>query len=94
MVSAANPDEVKGRNYTVRQLLDDFDRDLGTHLKGQPDVEATVRTTMGKSYLDLGLYDKLLGVIIVHSAMVLPFVIIVTAGVFASVSRHSVSESA
>jgi multiple sugar transport system permease protein len=40
------------------------------------------------TFIDLGLYDKLLGVIIVHSAMVLPFVIIVTAGVFASVSRE------
>lgn len=40
------------------------------------------------TFIDLGLYDTLAAVVIVHSAMVLPFVVIVTAGVFASVSRE------
>ncbi|MHC4954651.1 MAG: tetratricopeptide repeat protein [Planctomycetota bacterium] len=58
ILSSADPDEVNGRNYTVRQLLDDFDRELGTQLKDQPEVEAMIRQTMGNSYRALGLYDK------------------------------------
>jgi multiple sugar transport system permease protein len=49
---------------------------------------AILAIPLAVTFIDLGLYDKLLGVIIVHSAMVLPFVVIVTAGVFASVSRE------
>jgi multiple sugar transport system permease protein len=49
---------------------------------------AILAIPLAVTFIDLGLYDKLLGVVIVHSAMVLPFVIIVTAGVFASVSRE------
>ncbi len=58
MLGSADPHEAKGRNYTVRQLLDDFDRDLGTRLTGDPEVEAAVRTTMGIAYQNLGLHDK------------------------------------
>jgi len=47
---------------------------------------AILAIPLAVTFIDLGLYDKLIGVIIVHSAMVLPFVVIVTAGVFASVS--------
>ena len=49
---------------------------------------AILSIPLAVTFIDLGLYDKLLGVIIVHSAMVLPFVVIVTAGVFASVSNE------
>ncbi len=49
---------------------------------------AILAIPLAVTFIDLGLYDKLIGVIIVHSAMVLPFVVIVTAGVFASVSRE------
>jgi multiple sugar transport system permease protein len=49
---------------------------------------AILAIPLAVTFIDLGLYDKLLGVIIVHSAMVLPFVVIVTAGVFATVSRE------
>ena len=49
---------------------------------------AILAIPLAVTFIDLGLYDKLLGVIIIHSAMVLPFVVIVTAGVFATVSRE------
>lgn len=49
---------------------------------------AILAIPLAVTFIDLGLYDKLIGVIIIHSAMVLPFVIIVTAGVFATVSRE------
>jgi serine/threonine protein kinase/Flp pilus assembly protein TadD len=58
MLSSADPHETRGERYTLRMLLDDFDRDLGTRLEGQPDVEASVRTTIGAAYLGLALPDK------------------------------------
>lgn len=49
---------------------------------------AILAIPLAVTFIQLNLYDTLLGVVIVHSAMVLPFVVIVTAGVFASVSRE------
>ena len=40
------------------------------------------------TFIQIGLYDTLQGVIIIHTAMVLPFIVIVTAGVFLGVSRE------
>jgi tetratricopeptide (TPR) repeat protein len=53
---AANPHEVRGAAYTVRQLLDDFTRGLHERLAGQPAVEARVRSTVGNAYRLLGEY--------------------------------------
>jgi len=58
LLGAADPDEVKGKDYTVRQLLDDFDRGLGARLSEEPEVEASVRVTMARAYLALGLPDR------------------------------------
>ena len=58
MLGSADPHSTKGPDYTVRQLLDDFDRDLTRQLTGEPLVEATIRTTMGKAYRGLGLLDR------------------------------------
>jgi serine/threonine protein kinase/cytochrome c-type biogenesis protein CcmH/NrfG len=55
---AANPDELKGSDYTVRNLLDDFSSGLGNQFKDQPEVEASVRETIGKAYYRLGVSDK------------------------------------
>jgi tetratricopeptide (TPR) repeat protein len=55
---AANPDELKGSDYTVRNLLDDFSSGLGNQFKDQPEVEASVRETIGKAYYRLGVPDK------------------------------------
>jgi tetratricopeptide (TPR) repeat protein/predicted Ser/Thr protein kinase len=56
MLSSASPYEEKGPDYTVRQLLDDFVAGLHDQLADQPEVEATVRQTVGKTYGALGLY--------------------------------------
>jgi multiple sugar transport system permease protein len=40
------------------------------------------------TFLRLGLYDNVLSVALVHTAMALPFVILVTSGVFAAVSNE------
>ncbi len=58
MLASANPEEVKGADYTVRQLLDDFSEDLGDQLQDQPEVEATIRSTIGKAYWRLGINEK------------------------------------
>jgi multiple sugar transport system permease protein len=49
---------------------------------------AILSIPLAVAFISIGLYDTLLGVVIIHSAMVLPFVVIVTAGVFYSVSRE------
>jgi multiple sugar transport system permease protein len=49
---------------------------------------AILSIPLAVAFIGIGLYDTLLGVVIIHSAMVLPFVVIVTAGVFYSVSRE------
>ncbi len=58
MLSSASPYEEKGPDYTVRQLLDDFVAGLHDQLTNQPEVEATVRQTVGKTYQALGLYAE------------------------------------
>ena len=56
MLSSASPYEEKGPDYTVRHLLDDFVAGLHDQLTDQPEVEATVRQTVGMTYGALGLY--------------------------------------
>jgi tetratricopeptide (TPR) repeat protein len=58
MVAAADPNLENGPNYTVRQLLDDFDRRMEGQLAAQPAVEATVRTAMARAFVNLGLYER------------------------------------
>jgi tetratricopeptide (TPR) repeat protein len=58
MLRSANPDNLKGTDYTVRQLLDAFSTGLDKQLAGQPEVEATVRATIGNAYSRLGLTHK------------------------------------
>lgn len=49
---------------------------------------AILSIPLAVTFIGLHLYDTLAAVVIVHSAMVLPFVVIVTAGVFYGVSRE------
>ncbi|WP_406696780.1 tetratricopeptide repeat protein [Singulisphaera sp. Ch08] len=58
MLASANPDKSKGQNYTVRELLDDFSRRIDHQLERQPEVEATVRRTIGVAYRRLGLTEQ------------------------------------
>ena len=57
-LQSANPDELKGSVYTVRQQLDDFSAGLDNQFQDQPEVEAAVRATLGRAYYRLGLADK------------------------------------
>ena len=58
MLGSASPDQTKGADYTVRELLDHFSADLGDQLKNQPEVEAELRSTIGMVYRRLSLWDK------------------------------------
>jgi serine/threonine protein kinase len=58
MLASSNPDQTKGSQYSVRNQLDDFSAGLGNQLAGQPEVEADIRSIIGKSYWRLGVYDR------------------------------------
>lgn len=49
---------------------------------------AILSIPLAVAFLRLGLYDNVLGVALVHTAMALPFVVLVTAGVFVGVSTE------
>ena len=49
---------------------------------------AILSIPLAVTFVRLGLYDNVIGVALVHTAMALPFVILVTLGVFAGVSNE------
>ena len=53
MLQSADPDQLKGQEYTLRQLLDDFSAGLSDQLASQPEVEADLQKTIGLAYLRL-----------------------------------------
>ena len=57
MLSSADPNTT-GHTLTVAEALDAAAEEVDTKLRSQPEVEADVRSTLGKAYLELGLYDK------------------------------------
>jgi eukaryotic-like serine/threonine-protein kinase len=58
MFGSISPGAGTARDYTVRQLLDDYSADLEKQLPNHPEVEAALQTTLGKSYAVLGDRDK------------------------------------
>jgi serine/threonine protein kinase/tetratricopeptide (TPR) repeat protein len=56
-LESANPDALKGAGFTVRELLDAFSDGLDDQIRGQPEVEATIRRTIGRAYWRLGDLD-------------------------------------
>src|SRR6185503_11330031 len=58
MLFAADPRAVKGPDFTVRQMLDDFSVNLGDQLASEPQVAAVIRSTIGNAYYGLGDYAK------------------------------------
>ena len=49
MIETANPDNGKGIDYTVRQMLEDFAPKLLTSLTNEPEVEASLQFTVGSA---------------------------------------------
>jgi len=60
MLASAQPDQARGRELTVREVLDSaaakLERDSA--FAGDPEIEATLRTTIGDTYTALGEYDR------------------------------------
>jgi non-specific serine/threonine protein kinase/serine/threonine-protein kinase len=54
MLASSSPDGLKGSAYTVRELLDDSSSKLENGSADPPEVEAAIRTAIGKSYWRLG----------------------------------------
>jgi eukaryotic-like serine/threonine-protein kinase len=56
----SDPSKARGNTITAREVLDTGTAKITTELKGDPEVRATLMTTMGSVYTNLGLYDKAL----------------------------------
>jgi tetratricopeptide (TPR) repeat protein len=54
LLGAGHPDHGHSADYTVRQMLDDSAESMLASLADQPDVEATLRCTIGRGYWRLG----------------------------------------
>ena len=57
ILASADPNK-RGRDATVREVLDDAASSMGKRFEGQPRVEARLRYTVGKTYEALGEYDQ------------------------------------
>ncbi len=59
MLQGVGPSVALGRDTTLlREVLDKTAARVGTDLKGQPEVEAELRATLGEVYQSLGHYDQ------------------------------------
>ena len=57
MLSSVDPTEI-GRDVKVYDILEKAAEDIEINLKDQPEVEASLRSTLGNTYVNLGEYDK------------------------------------
>lgn len=59
MLAAADPRAVRGRDVSVRQVLDAAAQRIDSgELADEPEVEAALRSTIGETYLGLGAYAE------------------------------------
>ena len=56
LFKVSDPSEALGNTITAREILDKGAERIGTELADQPDVQATLMSTMGQVYTGLGLY--------------------------------------
>jgi tetratricopeptide (TPR) repeat protein len=54
MLRSADVHNLKGPDYKVRQLLDEFTQKLGDQLHDQPEVEAAIRVIVSEGYASIG----------------------------------------
>ena len=57
MLSSADPTQV-GKDVKVVDVLDKASKKIDSELKAQPEVAAELKTTIGITYENLGIYDK------------------------------------
>jgi serine/threonine protein kinase/Tfp pilus assembly protein PilF len=58
LFQVSDPFEGRGREVTARQVLDSGAARIGSELKDQPEIRATLSNTMGRVYGNLAYYDK------------------------------------
>jgi serine/threonine protein kinase/Flp pilus assembly protein TadD len=59
MLSSVDPSNSKGRDVTVREVLDEAaKRTASGSLASEPEIESSVRNTLGMTYRSLGLYSE------------------------------------
>jgi class 3 adenylate cyclase/serine/threonine protein kinase len=58
MLASFDPAQTQGREATVRVVLDQAAQRLGTTLVDQPEVQAAVRETLGRTYRTLGFFAQ------------------------------------
>ncbi|MCB1032485.1 MAG: serine/threonine protein kinase [Acidobacteria bacterium] len=58
LLEASNPNAGLGQELTVRQVLDQASRALSLELTGQPEVQAQLLETVGRTYQTLGHLDR------------------------------------
>jgi len=58
MLASADPAEAQGRELTVREMLDEASTKASVSLKEEWELQAAVRTTIGKTYEALGFFDQ------------------------------------
>jgi eukaryotic-like serine/threonine-protein kinase len=57
MLSSVDPSEI-GRDVKVYDILEKAAENIETDLIDQPEIEASIRSTLGNTYVNLGEYDK------------------------------------
>lgn len=58
LLGAADPRVARGREVTVSEILDRTGRTLGAAAEGAPEVEASLRRTLGEVWVRLGSFDR------------------------------------
>ncbi len=58
VLASADPDRARGPGWTVREFLDEVDQRVAAELQDQPEIQAALQSTIGRTYASLGLYDR------------------------------------
>jgi serine/threonine protein kinase/Tfp pilus assembly protein PilF len=56
LLASVDPDRAQGREVTVMEVLDTASKNIEGKFKDEPSVEASIRDTLGMTYLNLGKY--------------------------------------
>jgi tetratricopeptide (TPR) repeat protein len=57
LLAAAGPGRTPSRDTTIREVLDAASKKIADRFEGQPEVAASIHTTLGKTYEYLGEYE-------------------------------------
>jgi len=58
MLASADPETAKGRELTVKEVLENAAASAATALPDQPEIAAAIRSTVGRTFVNLGMFDK------------------------------------